>query len=58
VDYPVAEGPRRPGDPPALVADSSKARKILGWAPKYPKLEDIIGHAWAWHRKNPQGYGH
>ena len=58
VDYPVVEGPRRPGDPPSLVADSSKARKVLGWTPKYPKLEDIIGHAWAWHQKHPEGYGH
>ncbi len=43
--------PRRAGDPAVLVASSSKARKVLGWTPKYAALETIITHAWQWHRK-------
>lgn len=43
----VFEGPRRPGDPPSLVADASQAKRVLGWQPIYPQLEDIITHAWA-----------
>lgn len=40
-------GPRRPGDPPFLVADSAKARQELGWVPRYPGLDTMISHAWA-----------
>ena len=50
------EKPRRPGDPPRLVASAAKARHELGWLPKYPKLEDIVSTAWAWHVKHPDGY--
>ena len=50
------EKPRRPGDPPRLVAAAAKARYELGWLPKFPKLEDIIATAWAWHVKHPNGY--
>ncbi|MEO0969810.1 MAG: UDP-glucose 4-epimerase GalE [Cyanobacteria bacterium J06639_18] len=42
---------RRPGDPPALIGSSDKARQILGWEPKYPHIKDIIAHAWNWHQK-------
>ncbi|MDS3859234.1 UDP-glucose 4-epimerase GalE [Thermosynechococcaceae cyanobacterium BACA0444] len=42
---------RREGDPPLLVGSAEKARKLLGWNPKYPGLEDIIAHAWKWHQK-------
>lgn len=42
----VVEGERRMGDPPSLIADSSKARKELGWQPKFPDLETIVGDAW------------
>lgn len=42
---------RRPGDPPALVGSSDKARKVLGWTPEYAELSDIIAHAWQWHQK-------
>lgn len=48
--------PRRPGDPPRLIASAEKARKILRWKPRYPELRTIIEHAWAWHLKNPDGY--
>jgi UDP-glucose 4-epimerase len=50
------EKPRRPGDPPKLVASAEKAIRELGWKPKFPKLEDIVRTAWAWHKKNPNGY--
>jgi UDP-glucose 4-epimerase len=53
---PAIERPRRPGDPPRLVASAEKAIRDLGWRPKYPKLEDIVGSAWAWHRQHPNGY--
>lgn len=53
---PAIERPRRAGDPPKLVASAEKAVRELGWKPKYPKLEDIIRTAWAWHRKHPAGY--
>jgi UDP-glucose 4-epimerase len=47
-EIPVKYGPRRDGDPARLVADSSLARKQLGWLPQYDRLETIIEHAWAW----------
>jgi UDP-glucose 4-epimerase len=53
---PVVEKPRRAGDPPRLVASADKAKKELGWKPKYPKLEQIVVTAWDWHRKYPKGY--
>lgn len=49
-DIKVELSDRRPGDPPVLVGSSDKARKILGWKPQYPALEDIISHAWRWHQ--------
>ncbi len=52
----VIEEPRRPGDPPRLIADARKVIDELGWRPKFPKLEDIVSTAWAWHVKHPQGY--
>lgn len=48
---PVIEGARREGDPARLVADSSLARRLLGWAPRYADLDTIISHAWRWERK-------
>ncbi len=53
---PVVQKPRRPGDPPRLVASAAKAITELGWKPKFPKLHDIVATAWAWHKKNPTGY--
>jgi UDP-glucose 4-epimerase len=53
---PVAERPRRPGDPPRLVAASDRVRAELGWAPAKPDLETIVADAWAWHRAHPGGY--
>jgi len=53
---PAMEKPRRPGDPTRLVAAANKAFSELGWKPQYPKIEDIVKTAWAWHVKNPKGY--
>jgi len=53
---PAVARPRRPGDPPKLVASAAKAIRELGWKPQFPKLEDIVTTAWAWHKKNPGGY--
>ena len=47
----VKEGPRRPGDPPRLVADASRARRELGWEPRYGDLRQIIATAWTWFLK-------
>jgi UDP-glucose 4-epimerase len=53
---PALDGPRRPGDPPELVASSAKIRQELGWTPCYPGLRDIVQSAWDWHRAHPHGY--
>jgi UDP-glucose 4-epimerase len=53
---PAQAAPRRPGDGPALVADASRARDILGWEPQIPDLFDIIESAWGWHQAHPQGF--
>jgi UDP-glucose-4-epimerase GalE len=47
-DIPVRVGPRRPGDPPALIADPTRVRDRLGWRPLYPDLAVQVAHAWAW----------
>lgn len=53
---PLKEEPRRAGDPSTLIASSEKAKKILGWKPKYDDLTTIISTAWNWHRTHPEGY--
>jgi UDP-glucose 4-epimerase len=57
--HPIPEvlGRRRPGDPPELVADSSKARRVLDWQPRWMEIEAIIETAWRWHFTHPNGYG-
>jgi UDP-glucose 4-epimerase len=50
-------GPRRPGDPPQLVADSSRAQKQLDWQPQYRDIDAIVSTAWRWHSSHPNGYG-
>lgn len=47
---------RRPGDPPALVANPTKLKSELGWKPRYTEIKDIVGTAWKWHQNNPEGY--
>jgi len=48
---PYVTGPRREGDPPALVASSQKLRDRLGWAPQYADLRTIVTHAWNFAKK-------
>jgi UDP-glucose 4-epimerase len=52
---PAVEGPRRAGDPAALVASSERIRDTLGWRPRYEDLETILATAWRWHRKEASG---
>ena len=47
---------RRPGDPPRLIADAGKARRVLAWKPERPGLEEIVRSAWDWHAAHPDGY--
>jgi UDP-glucose 4-epimerase len=51
IDFPVEEAPRREGDPPELVADSTKIRDVLGWRPIRDNLETIVRSAWQWELK-------
>jgi UDP-glucose 4-epimerase len=53
---PAAIAPRRPGDPPELIADARLARERLGWSPKYATIDSIVETAWNWHRTHPRGY--
>jgi UDP-glucose-4-epimerase GalE len=45
---PVRESPRRPGDPPELVADSTRFRQEFGWEPRLSDLDTVVRTAWAW----------
>jgi len=53
---PVVVAPRRPGDPPRLVSDSSRARAELGWKPRFDDIRAIVSSAWAWRQQHPNGY--
>jgi UDP-glucose 4-epimerase len=53
----TVEQPQRPGDPPRLIAASTKVKSELGWQPQFQSLDAIIESAWKWHRKFPNGYG-
>ncbi|MBC7833889.1 MAG: UDP-glucose 4-epimerase GalE [Phycisphaerales bacterium] len=52
----VKEGPRRPGDPPALYADPTKIHREIGWRASITDLDEIVRSAWEWFRKHPAGY--
>jgi UDP-glucose 4-epimerase len=54
--FKVAEVQRRPGDPPVLTSDASKAKNELGWRPERPQLEEMVETAWKWHSEHPNGY--
>lgn len=56
LDIKVVIGERRAGDPAQLIASSEKASKVLGWKPKFTDVEAVIGTAWGWHKKHPNGY--
>ena len=51
IDFKVEHTDRRPGDPPVLIADSSKLKKTLCWTPKHDDLEYIVKTAWDWEMK-------
>jgi UDP-glucose 4-epimerase len=53
---PTVERPRRPGDPPELVAAVSRAASLLGWRASHSSLEEILRSACRWHQAHPQGY--
>ena len=53
---PTVARPRRPGDPPELVAAVGRAATLLGWRASHSSLEEILSSAWRWHQAHPQGY--
>jgi UDP-glucose-4-epimerase GalE len=53
---PLVLGPRRPGDPPRLVASAARARAELGFAPRFGELQAIVETAYRWRRDHPKGY--
>ena len=55
-DIPVRFAPRRPGDPPVLIASSDKIKRELGWNPTRTQIDNIIRTAWAWHSSHPDGF--
>ncbi|MCX7913569.1 MAG: UDP-glucose 4-epimerase GalE [Thermodesulfovibrionales bacterium] len=50
-DFPTEEALRREGDPPILIADSSKIKRVLQWRPRFDNIELIIESAWRWEMK-------
>jgi UDP-glucose 4-epimerase len=54
---PRVVGARRAGDPAVLVASSDRAGEVLGWSARRSTLERMIGSAWEWRRRHPDGYG-
>lgn len=52
-DFRVKEVERREGDPPLLISNSQKARRVLNWKPLYGDLRTIIETAWKWYQKTP-----
>jgi UDP-glucose 4-epimerase len=54
---PQVVGERRAGDPAALVASSKRAGELLRWVARRSTLEDMIGSAWVWRQRHPDGYG-
>jgi UDP-arabinose 4-epimerase len=53
---PTVEAPRRAGDPPALIASSGEAGRVLGWRPQWGDIDTIIETAWTWRQRYPEGY--
>ena len=51
LSVPTRESPRREGDAEVLIADSSKAKKVMGWVTKYSNIETIVKTAVDWHSK-------
>ena len=55
-EIPFSVGERRVGDPPVLVAQSTRAAEVLGWHAARPTLDEMVGSAWAWRQAHPDGY--
>lgn len=53
---PAVEHPRRPGDPPELVAQADEIRRALGWSPRFTDIRAIVESAWKWHKAHPRGF--
>ncbi|MBK5254565.1 MAG: UDP-glucose 4-epimerase GalE [Vicinamibacteria bacterium] len=53
---PHSVGPRRAGDPPALIAVPERSRTVLGFEPAIPSIDEIVETAWTWRKAHPQGY--
>lgn len=52
----VKEAPRRPGDPPSLIADATQIQTRLGWRARWTNIEKVIASAWKWHQSHPAGF--
>lgn len=50
-NFPVVEGPRRPGDPAELVADASRMRELLGFTPRYDDIQAIVSSSLRWEER-------
>ncbi len=55
INFTVREAPRRPGDPARLIAANEKIGRVLGWTPRYGRLDTIVRDAWAWEKKLVRG---
>lgn len=55
-ELPVRFGERRAGDPPALIADTTRARELVAWDPTRSTMDEMIGSAWKWMQRHPNGY--
>jgi len=55
-DFPVHEADRRAGDAIALYNDPTKIKATLGWDAQITDIDEVVGSAWNWFQKNPQGY--
>jgi len=53
---PAREAPRRPGDPPVLVAGAERIQRELRWHPRHSSLDEMVASAWAWRQSHPRGY--
>jgi UDP-glucose 4-epimerase len=56
LEIPTREAPRRPGDPPMLVAAGERIRAELGWQARKPTLAEMVGDAWRFAQARPKGY--
>jgi len=53
---PIRLEPPRAGDPARLVADATRAGKVLGWKPSRSELATILRSQWEWQQRHPSGY--